>query len=93
MINGPEGNTDAIERERGFYEALKEAEITETAKRYGDFTILSGMNGMNELFAFRPDAVFCANDYMAAGAVKFLTESGIRIPQDVAVVAGRSWLD
>jgi DNA-binding LacI/PurR family transcriptional regulator len=51
------------------------------------------MNGMNELFAFRPDAIFCANDYKAAGAVKFLTESGIRIPQDVAVVAGRSWLD
>jgi DNA-binding LacI/PurR family transcriptional regulator len=45
MINGPEGNIDAIERERGFYEALKEAEITETAKRYGDLTILCGMNG------------------------------------------------
>jgi len=24
----------------------------------------------------RPDAVFCANDYMAAGAIKLLSESG-----------------
>jgi DNA-binding LacI/PurR family transcriptional regulator len=86
MINGPERNIDAIERERGFFEALKEAEITQTAKSYGDFTITSGLNAMAELASFRPDAVFCANDYMAAGAIKFLTESGIRIPDDIAVV-------
>jgi DNA-binding LacI/PurR family transcriptional regulator len=41
---------------------------------------------MAELAKFRPDAVFCANDYMAAGAIKFLTESGMRIPDHVAVV-------
>src|ERR1700730_10613086 len=86
MINGPECNVDAIERERGFCEALQEAGITQTVKRYGDFTILSGMNAMADLMDFRPDAVFCANDYMAAGAIKLLTESGIRIPEDVAVV-------
>jgi DNA-binding LacI/PurR family transcriptional regulator len=28
----------------------------------------------------RPDAVFCANDYMAAGAIKFLWEAGLRVP-------------
>jgi len=86
MINGPERNIDAIERERGFFEALEDAEISETARRFGDFTILSGLNAMADLMEFRPDAVFCANDYMAAGAMKFLTESGIRIPQEVAVV-------
>ena len=38
------------------------------------------------LKGFRPDAVFCANDYMVAGAMKVIHESGLRIPQDIAVV-------
>jgi LacI family transcriptional regulator len=86
MINGPERNIDAIERERGFFETLLEAGITQTAKRYGDFTILSGIKAMADLMEFRPEAVFCANDYMAAGAMKFLIESGIRIPEEIGVV-------
>jgi DNA-binding LacI/PurR family transcriptional regulator len=86
IINGPERNIDAIERERGFFAVLKEAEVTQTAKRNGDFTITSGMNAMADLLEFRPEAVFCANDFMAAGAIRFLTESGIRIPDDIAVV-------
>ena len=86
MINGPERNIDAIERERGFCESLLAAGVTQVAKRYGDFTILSGMSAMADLMEFRPEAVFCANDYMAAGAIKFLTESGIRIPGEVGVV-------
>jgi LacI family transcriptional regulator len=86
LINGPERNIDAIERERGFFDALREAGISETAKRYGDFTIMSGLSAMADLLQFRPDAVFCANDFMAAGAMRCLTESGIRIPDDVAIV-------
>ena len=34
----------------------------------------------------RPDALFCANDYMAAGAIKCLWEAGLRVPQDMSVV-------
>jgi DNA-binding LacI/PurR family transcriptional regulator len=86
LINGPECNIDAIERERGFFDALKEAGISETAKRYGDFTIMSGMSALADLLVFRPDAVFCTNDFMAAGAMRCLTESGIRIPDDVSIV-------
>jgi DNA-binding LacI/PurR family transcriptional regulator len=34
----------------------------------------------------RPDAVFAYNDLMALGAMRSLTERGLRVPQDVAVV-------
>ncbi|MBV8418214.1 MAG: substrate-binding domain-containing protein [Verrucomicrobia bacterium] len=34
----------------------------------------------------RPDAVFCGNDYMAAGAMKSLSEADLGVPQDVSVV-------
>jgi DNA-binding LacI/PurR family transcriptional regulator len=34
----------------------------------------------------RPDAIVCASDLMAIGAVRAIRESGLNIPQDVAVV-------
>lgn len=33
-----------------------------------------------------PDAIFCANDYVAMGAIQILKENGIEIPDQVAVV-------
>jgi DNA-binding LacI/PurR family transcriptional regulator len=33
-----------------------------------------------------PDAVFCYNDLIAIGAMRTLTERGLRVPEDVAVV-------
>ena len=33
----------------------------------------------------RPDAVFCANDLMAIGAVDAIRERGLGVPSDVAV--------
>ena len=87
MINGPETHVDAIERERGFFEGLVAAGVRKVAKRYGDFTVPSGTVAMESiLLEFTPDAVFCANDYMAAGAMRVLRQRGLRVPDDVAVV-------
>jgi DNA-binding LacI/PurR family transcriptional regulator len=87
LINGPKTHVDAIERERGFLETLALAGIYDVVRRYGDFLIKSGFNAMKEILADgKPEAVFCANDYMAAGAIKLLSESGLRVPQDVSVI-------
>lgn len=87
MINGPETNVDALERERGFIEGLASAGIHKLVRRHGDFLIQSGFSAMNSILEeLEPDAVFCANDYMAAGAIKFLSEGGLRVPQDISVV-------
>jgi DNA-binding LacI/PurR family transcriptional regulator len=87
MINGPETHVDAIERERGFFEGLVAAGVKKVTKRYGDFTVPSGTVAMESIMQeFTPDAVFCANDYMAAGAMKVLREHRLRVPDDVAVV-------
>lgn len=53
----------------------------------GDFGQASGEQAMRELLAAgEVDAVFCANDLMAAGALRALAAAGLRVPEDVAVV-------
>jgi LacI family transcriptional regulator len=34
----------------------------------------------------RPDAVFCANDLLAIGMLQALTSSGVRVPDDIALI-------
>lgn len=87
FISGPEIHVDAIERERGFRHALESAGLRLGWVRHGDFTILSGYAAMEELMRDGlPDAVFCANDYMAAGALRRLHEGGIGVPEEMTVV-------
>jgi DNA-binding LacI/PurR family transcriptional regulator len=87
IINGPASHVDAIERERGFTTTLLDGGASLVAKANGDFTIESGYAAMGRIAGRKlPDAVFCANDYMAAGALKFLRSRGVRVPEDVAIV-------
>jgi len=89
MIGGPVIHYDTIERERGFVSRLAEESIVvpEQACYYGDFTVKSGSKGMEKiLHNYRPEAVFCFNDYMAAGAIRYLHEKGIKIPDEISVV-------
>ncbi len=90
IINGPEMNLDARERFRGFKEALQEAslELPEAFVIPGEFNIQSGYYGFMRLMSLaeKPRAVFAANDMMAIGAYEAAAASGIRIPQDVAIV-------
>lgn len=87
IINGPAIHVDAIERERGFTASLLDQGAVIVAKQYGDFTIESGYTAMQHI-AERviPDAVFCANDYMAAGALNYLRSINISVPEQVALI-------
>ena len=48
----------------------------------------AGAQAMQTLLALAkpPDAVFCYNDLLAAGALKTLLQAGARVPEDVALV-------
>jgi DNA-binding LacI/PurR family transcriptional regulator len=52
----------------------------------GDFTETSGQLGMRSLLEHEPDAVFAASDRMAAGALNEIRASGLRVPEDIALV-------
>jgi LacI family transcriptional regulator, repressor for deo operon, udp, cdd, tsx, nupC, and nupG len=47
----------------------------------------AGGQAMRQLLQLRnpPDAVFCYNDLLAAGAIRVLLTAGLRVPEDVAV--------
>jgi LacI family transcriptional regulator len=46
-----------------------------------------GLRAAERLLArTRPDAILCANDLLAAGALVALRAAGLRVPEDVAVV-------
>ncbi len=86
-IAGPASNLDAEERVSGWRQALREAGAPEPAVLAGDWSAASGYE-LGRQLADEPDltAIFCGNDTMALGALRALTERGLRIPQDVSVV-------
>jgi DNA-binding LacI/PurR family transcriptional regulator len=89
-VTGPFDMTAGRDRYAGFEAALRAAgrTLTEDLVASGDFSRESGARAMAELLARRPDldGVFCANDPMAAAALRVLHEAGRSVPGDVAVV-------
>ncbi|MEV5436965.1 LacI family DNA-binding transcriptional regulator [Streptomyces sp. NPDC052682] len=85
-ITGPLDQTSAVDRLDGYRDVMVDADPGLVAE--GDFTPAGGERAMRELLGRRPglDAVFAANDLMAAGALRVLREHGRRVPDDVAVV-------
>lgn len=89
IIKGAERNHDALERLRGYREALSGAGISidEAIEIPGDFSEGAGYAAAAELVRRprRPTAIFASNDAMAIGALSALHERGIRVPQQMAV--------
>nr|WP_062527251.1 LacI family DNA-binding transcriptional regulator [Demequina rhizosphaerae] len=85
-IAGPQDTSGGTSRLRAFRDLMGEA-FSEDLVAYGDYGRESGRHGMRELLAREIpfDAVFCANDLMAAGAMDVLRSAGIAVPEDVAV--------
>lgn len=86
-ITGPPGSYDVERRMRGYRDALDKHNLSEDSLVKGDFTQESGYQAGKKLLEGEelPDAVFACNDYMAIGAMLAFQESGLRVPDDIAV--------
>lgn len=87
FVAGSTDSFDNAERQQTFLEEAR-AHGLEVRLYQGDFTEASGYRVAREIIASGdlPEAVFCANDQMAIGFLNALQESGLRAPQDVAIV-------
>ncbi|MGW0520058.1 LacI family DNA-binding transcriptional regulator [Crossiella sp. NPDC003009] len=88
-VAGPQDQRSAVDRLTGWRKTLGLDDRAATRlSEEGDFSTESGEQAMTRLLARVPnlDAVFAANDPMAAGALRALHAAGRRVPEDVAVV-------
>ena len=81
-------NSAGADRTAGYRRALAENGLSYDADlvAYGDFTEPTGYRAMKKLIEHKPDAVFASADFMAMGAIRAIQETGLCVPQDIAVV-------
>ncbi len=88
-VDGPLDAPDARERRAAFDQALaRYPGVALAGSSEGRFAALSGQAAVREVLAApgpAPDALVCANDQMAIGAIRELRERGVRVPADMAV--------
>ena len=89
-IAGPDEMCAGVDRLDGFRQGLPRG-VQKNWRQLvasGNFTEESGEAAMRELLDRQPrlDAVFAANDLMAAGALRVIKATGRKVPDDVAIV-------
>lgn len=88
-VAGPPRSPDSAARFSGYREAMRGAGLPapKAPAAVGHFTEAGGAHAVRELLADRrpPDAIVCANDQMAIGALRVLESLRLRAPRDVAV--------
>jgi len=90
LVNSDKKFMYARLRQEGYEKALKEAGI-EYREKYvinGENDFESGQRAMKQLLELKdkPDAVFLVSDILAIGAIKTIKESGLKVPEDIAIV-------
>ncbi|MEU5867498.1 MULTISPECIES: LacI family DNA-binding transcriptional regulator [unclassified Nonomuraea] len=90
LVNGPPDTWPGASRGAAYREALEQLGLPydDDLVQIGDFYRAQGGRAVAELLDRAPDvdALMCANDLIALGALDVLRAAGRRVPDDVAVV-------
>ncbi|NCU89208.1 MAG: LacI family transcriptional regulator [Actinobacteria bacterium] len=90
FLNGPWITNPAKRRKEGFLESMRSHQIKNpenyiaNAKAFNPKAAVEVLSGIKKLNQF--SAILCANDLLAAGAIKFLSGRKIKVPDDIAVI-------
>jgi len=91
-VKGPKDSPSCEIRFEGFVSGLKNLGYNTSNLNVveGNLEFEGGYEGTKKIFtSFHkqiPDAIFCINDLMAIGSMKYITEQGLRIPDNVNVI-------
>ena len=90
FVNGPQHTTPGSSRRLGYLDGLRSCSLARDdalIEVAADFMIEPGRRATERLLAReRPDAILCANDLLAIGALAALRDAGLDVPADVALV-------
>nr|MBC8452730.1 substrate-binding domain-containing protein [Spirochaetota bacterium] len=90
ILKGRDHQYNAGEKLLGIRDAAKEFNLIDQENIFyldTDFDAISGYNAVSQFLQEQTvDAVFCANDYEAIGAVGALNEAGLLAGKDVALI-------
>ncbi|WP_253204122.1 LacI family DNA-binding transcriptional regulator [Rhizobium sp. X9] len=86
-IGGKRGNLASEDRFAGYLGVLMQNGISDVAVAHGDFRHDDAFEAAKKLLSARkrPDAIFCANDLMAMGAMEAVKAAGLTVPGDVLI--------
>jgi DNA-binding LacI/PurR family transcriptional regulator len=89
-VSGPLDWWEARQRMAAWKDALLEAgqNVGNNNCVEGNWSPASGAHAVEKLFNQYPDmdAIFVANDQMALSVMQFITQKGLRIPEDIGIV-------
>jgi LacI family transcriptional regulator len=91
ILSGPPEVSTAADRVAGYQQALAEAGLTcdptlalrGRLRQEGGYQMALAALALTE----RPTALFAANNFIAIGAYRALQDAGVRVPDDMALVA------
>jgi LacI family transcriptional regulator len=90
FVNGPQYTAPGSSRRLGYLDGLRSCSLVRDdalIEEAADFMIEPGRRATERLLARgRPDAILCANDLLAIGALAALRDAGLDVPHDVALV-------
>ncbi|BCB87421.1 LacI family transcriptional regulator [Phytohabitans suffuscus] len=89
FVNGPLDTVPGAARDAGFRAAMARhgLAVDPATVEVGDFQYAAGRAAAERLLdRTEPDAIVCANDLIAVGALHALLVAGRRVPEDVALV-------
>ncbi|MBS1254196.1 MAG: HTH-type transcriptional regulator DegA [Anaerolineales bacterium] len=87
-IAGVKNASTNIDREKGFTDRLRERGQRECLREQGAYTYESGYECARRLLqrADPPDAIFCANDIMALGAIDAARDLAVRVSKELSII-------
>lgn len=91
IINVSLRNAVGVARQQGYFDALRQAglPVCDAYVSSPNFTVEDGREAVSRMLALPkpPTALFCANNIMTEAALSVLDEQGLRVGEDMSLVA------